>query len=186
MSKKIKDLELNALRRTFEGVKNYVILEPVKVDSATEFEFRKRLREKKAKAQLVKNTLVRKVFTENGIAVDAWSGPALLVWGTDSIKELATAVDTVIKDLKKDPKAPDKFKERTAVADGQPVPLSVAKTLPTRQEAIGGVLAALLGPGSQVAGCLTGPASQLAGILLAIEEKKPGEGAEAAAPATAG
>lgn len=186
MSKKIKDLELNALRRTFEGVKNYVILEPVKVDSATEFEFRKRLREKKAKAQLVKNTLVRKVFTENDIAVDAWSGPALLVWGTDSIKELATAVDTVIRDLKKDPKAPDKFKERTAVADGQPVPLSVAKTLPTRLEAIGGVLSALLGPGSQVAGCLTGPASQLAGILVAIEEKKPGEGAEAAAPATAG
>lgn len=185
MSKKIKELELNALRATFKGVRDYVILEPVKVDSATDFEFRKRLREKKAKAQLVKNTLMRKVFTENGVAVDAWSGPALLVWGTDSIKDLATAVDTIVRDLKKDPKAPDKFKERTAVADGQPVPLSVAKTLPTRLEAIGGVLAALLGPGSQVAGCLTGPASQLAGILQAIEEKKP-EGAADTAPATAG
>lgn len=186
MSKKIKELELNALRKTFGGVKNYVVLEPVKVDAATDFEFRRRLREKKAKAQLVKNSFAKKVFDENGIALGGWAGPTLLVWGADSIKELSNTVDGLIRDLKKDPKAPDKFKVRTAVADGQPVPMDVAKTLPTRLEAIGGVLAALLGPGSQVAGCLTGPASQLAGILVAIEEKKPGEGAADAAPATAG
>ena len=39
MSKKIKEFELNTLRKTFKGVKNYVILEPIKVDSATDFEF---------------------------------------------------------------------------------------------------------------------------------------------------
>lgn len=171
MSKKIKELELAALRKTFEGVKNYVILEPIKVDSATEFEFRKKLREKKAKAQLVKNTFAKKVFTENGVAVDGLSGPTLLCWGTDSIKELSNAVETIVKDLKKDPKAPDKFKVKTAVADGQPVPMELAKTMPTRQEAIGDVLNALLSAGGNIAGCLTGPATQLAGILKAIEEK---------------
>jgi ribosomal protein L10 len=182
MSKKIKELELAALRKTFAGVKNYVILEPIKVDSATEFEFRKRLREKKAKAQLVKNTFAKKVFTENGIAVDGLAGPTLLCWGTDSIKELSTTVDGVIRDLKKDPKAPDKFKVKTAVADGQPVPMDVAKTMPTRLEAIGDVLNALLSAGSNIAGCLTGPATQLAGILKAIEEKgdKPAEAPPAA------
>jgi len=182
MSKKIKELELAALRKTFSGVKNYVILEPIKVDSATEFEFRKRLREKKAKAQLVKNTFLKKVFTENGIAVDGLAGPTLLCWGTDSIKELSTTVDGVIRDLKKDPKAPDKFKVKTAVADGQPVPMDVAKTMPTRLEAIGDVLNALLSAGSNIAGCLTGPATQLAGILKAIEEKgeKPAEAPPAA------
>jgi ribosomal protein L10 len=189
MSKKIKELELNALRATFRGVRDYVILEPVKVDAATDFEFRRRLREKKARAQVVKNTLIRKVFTENGIAVDGWSGPALLVWGANNVKELSTTVEGLLRDLKKDPKAPDKFKVRTAVADGESISLEDAKTRPTREEAIGGVLAALLGPGSQVAGCLTGPAGQLAGILQAIEEKKPGEGAAPAAdaaPAAAG
>jgi ribosomal protein L10 len=182
MSKKIKELELAALRKTFAGVKNYVILEPIKVDSATEFEFRKRLREKKAKAQLVKNTFARKVFGENGIAVDGLAGPTLVCWGTDSIKELSTTVDGVIRDLKKDPKAPDKFKVKTAVADGQPVPMDVAKTMPTRLEAIGDVLNALLSAGSDIAGCLTGPATQLAGILKAIEEKgdKPAEAPPAA------
>lgn len=173
MSKKIKELELTALRKTFAGVKNYVILEPIKVDSATEFEFRKKLREKKAKAQLVKNTFLKKVFGENGITVGALSGPTLLCWGTDSIKELSNAVEGIVRDLKKDPKAPDKFKVKTAVADGQPVSMDLAKTMPTRLEAIGDVLNAVLSAGGNIAGCLTGPAAQLAGILKAIEEKTP-------------
>lgn len=171
MSKKIKELELNALRKTFNGIRDYVILEPLKLDAGTEYEFRKRLREKKCAARLVKNTFARKVFTENGIAVDVWSGPTLLVWGADSIKDLSNAVDGLIRELKKDPKAPDKFKVKIAVADGQPVPMDVAKTMPTRKEALGQVLAAILGPASAIAGALVGPASQLAGCLKAIEEK---------------
>ncbi|HJZ56672.1 MAG TPA: 50S ribosomal protein L10 [Gemmataceae bacterium] len=180
MSKKIKELELNALRKTFKGVKDYVILEPLKVDAGTDFEFRKKLREKKCRVARVKNSLARKVFTENGIAVDnCWTGPTLLIWGADSIKELGNAVDGLLKDLKKDPKAPEKFKVKTAVADGEVITLEQAKTRPTRQEAIGQVVAALLGPGSAIAGCLVGPANQLAGILKTIEDK----GAGAPAPA---
>ena len=70
------------------------------------------------------------------------------------------------------------------VAEGEPVPLSVAKTLPTRKEAIGELLAAILGPGAALAGCLAGPASQLAGILSAIEEKAKAAGDGAPAPAS--
>lgn len=186
MSKKIKEFELNNLRETFKGVKDMVLMEPVKLDSGTDFELRKKLREKKIRVKLVKNTLVKKVFTENGLQVETGSGPTLLFWGADSIKDLANAVDGLIKELKKDPKAPDKFKEKTAVADGQPVPLSVAKTLPTRKEAIGSIVAALCGAGSAIAGCLTGPASQLASILVAIEEKGKGGAAEGAPAPAAG
>jgi ribosomal protein L10 len=180
MSKKIKEMELNDLRATFKGVKDMVLLQPLKLDSAADYEMRKKLREKKIRVKMVKNSLVKKVFDENGVKVDVGVGPTLLCWGAESIKELGTAVDAILKDLKKDPKAPEKIKEKTAVAEGQPLPLSVAKTLPTRKEAIGGVLAALLGPGSQIAGCLVGPANQIAGILKAIEDKAP------AAPAAAG
>lgn len=181
--KELKELELNDLRARFKGVKDYVILEPLKVDAGTEYEFRKKLREKKVAVRLVKNTLAKKVFSENGITVDVWSGPTLLAWGGENIKELANAVDGVIKELKKDPKAPDKFKEKTAVADGEAVTLAKAKEMPTRKDAIAGVLSAVLGPGSAIAGCLSGPASQLASLVKAIEEKaEKGE----AAPATAG
>jgi ribosomal protein L10 len=122
------------------------------------------------------------VFTENGVAVDPGNGPTLLCWGTESIKELSTAVDSLLKELKKDPKAPDKIKIKTAVTEGAPVTMDVAKTLPTRQEAIGQLLGAILGPAGSIAGCLVGPANQLAGIHKAIEDK--GEAAaDAPAPA---
>ena len=183
--KELKELELNDLRARFKGVKDYVILEPIKVDSGTEYEFRKKLREKKCTARLVKNTFAKKVFLENGINVDVWSGPTLLVWGAESIKDLANAVDGVIKELKKDPKAPDKFKEKTAVADGEAVTLEVAKKLPTRKDAISEVLGAILGPGAAIAGALVGPGTQLAGIVKTLEEKAE-KGGEPAAPATAG
>ena len=90
MSKKIKELELSALRKSIGGVKDFVILEPLKVDAATDFEFRKKLREKKCKVQLVKNSLARKIFEEGGLKVDAWSGPTLLIWGdSDAISPVA-------------------------------------------------------------------------------------------------
>ncbi|VTT98582.1 50s ribosomal protein l10 : Probable 50S ribosomal protein L10 OS=Planctomyces maris DSM 8797 GN=PM8797T_12141 PE=3 SV=1: Ribosomal_L10 [Gemmataceae bacterium] len=171
MSKKIKELELNTLRNTFKGVRDMVLLEPLKLDSATEYEFRKKLREKKIRVKLVKNTLVKKVFTENGVAAETGSGPTLLAWGGDSVKELALAVSGLIKELKKDPKAPDKFKVKTAVSEGAPVSMELAEKIPTRKEAIGGLVSAILGPGAAVAGALTGPANNLAGILKAIEEK---------------
>jgi ribosomal protein L10 len=181
MSKKIKELELNDLRKTFSGVRDFVLLEPLKLDSAADYELRRGLRAKKIRVKMVKNSFVRKVFGENKVNVDPGSGPTLVCWGADSTKDLGTAVEAILKQLRPDPKLPEKIKPKTGIADGEPVALDKLKDLPTRQEAIGAVLAALLGPGSAVAGCLTGPANNLAGILKAIEEKK--ESAPAAAAA---
>ncbi len=179
MSKKVKQLELNFLRKTFQGVRDMVLLEPVRLDAASDYEMRKKLRERQIRVRMVKNTFARMVFREQGLNLDPGSGPTLIVWGANSVKELSLAVDEVLRDIHKDPKAPKKIKEKTAIADGQPVPLEVAKTLPTRQEAIGEVLAAILGPAASLAACLTGPGAALAGIVEAIE-KKAGEAAPAA------
>lgn len=190
MSKKIKEMELNALRKRFEGVKNYVVIEPLKVDADTDYNFRKTLRSKNIHCALVKNTLARKVLAENGVALeDVWAGPTLLCWGGESVKGLATTVDGALKDSKKDPKAPDKYKVKTAVAEGEAITFDVAKTLPTREEAIGEVLAAILGPGSALVGALTGPGGLVAGCIAAVEEKGPATpvaAGETEPPATAG
>lgn len=187
MSKKIKELEINVLRQSFQGVKDYVILQPIKLDSAAEYEMRKKLRGQKIKVKLVKNTFARKVLEENGVKLeDVWSGPTMLCWGGDSIKSLANSVDTAVKETKKDPKAPDKVKVKTAVAEGQAVTLDIAKNLPTRLEAIGEVLGAILAPGANLLAAMQGPAGHLAGIITSVEEKaeKAEKGAEA--PAAAG
>lgn len=171
MSKAVKQLELDALRKDFKGVMDYILLEPIKVDSATDYTFRKTLREKKVRVRLVKNSYAKKIFAELGVKVDPGAGPTLVCWGGDSRKALAGNVDDAVKATKKDPKAPDKMKVKGAVVDGLSVTLEVAKTAPTRQEAIGEVVAALLGPGSSLLAALSGPATNLAGILKAMEEK---------------
>ena len=184
MSKPIKQLELDDLRATFQNVKDYVLLEPVKVDSATEYEFRKKLRGNKIRVKLVKNSYAKKIFAELGLNVQetTWAGPTLLCWGADSVKSLAKNVDTAVTESRKDPKAPEKYKVKGAVADGQATTLAIAKTMPTRLEAIAEVLGAILGPGSTLAAAITGPGSTVVNLLTAIEEKAK-ETAPEAAPA---
>jgi large subunit ribosomal protein L10 len=183
MSKEVKQMEFTALERTFSGVRDLVLLSPSKVDSGTEYNFRKQLREKKVRLQMVKNSLARRVFEAQGVRLDekVWAGTTLVAWGADSIKDLSKAVDGLIKDIeKKDPKQKDKLKVKTAVADGQPVPMATAMTMPTRLEAIGEIVAMILGPASSIAAALTGPAGQVASQIATIADRK-----EEAAPAPA-
>ena len=175
MSKEVKQMEYTALERTFSGVRDLVLLSPAKIDSGTDYNFRKQLREKRVRVQMVKNSLVRRVFEAQGVKLDdkVWTGTTLVAWGADSIKDLSKAVDGLIKDIeKKDPKQKDKLKVKTAVADGQPVAMAKAMTMPTRLEAIGEVIAAMLGAVSEVAGGLTGPAAQVASQIATIADRK--------------
>src|SRR4029078_8922853 len=105
MSKKIKEMELNDLRATIKGVKDMVLLQPLKLDSAADFEMRKKLREKKIRVKMVKNSLVKKVFDENGVKVDAGAGPTLLCWGAGRGQGLRHAGDTIPQETKKNTKA---------------------------------------------------------------------------------
>ena len=175
MSKIVKKMEYEALEKTFSGVKNLVVLSSSKVHAALEVNFRKTLREKKIHVQMVKNTLAKRVLDAQGIKLDdkIWTGTTVLAWGADSVKELSKAVDGFLTETaKKDPKSKDKFTVKTAVADGIAVPMALAMKMPTRLEAIGEIVAMMLGPVSEIAGCLTGPGGQVASQIATIAEKK--------------
>ena len=177
MSKIVKQLEIDALATTFKGVRDLLLLTTDKVGSQLDFNTRKALRDKKVRLMMVKNSLARKVFEKQGVKVDDkfWSGTTLVAWGGDSIKDLSKTVDGLIKDIvKKDPKAADKYKVKTAVADGQQVTMDAAMKMPTRLEAIGDLLGAILGPASELAACLIGPAGEVAGQIASIADKKEG------------
>ena len=194
MSKIVKQMEYTALEATFKGVRDLLLIVPTKVDSGLDFNFRKQLRDKKVRVQMVKNTLAQRVFGAQGVTVDAkvWGGTTLVAWGGDSIKGLSQAVNTLIKEIeKKDPKAKDKFVVKAAVADGVPVTLDQALKMPTRLEAIGDILGMILGPGSAIAACLTAIGAQLAGQIATLADRKeepvaaPAEPTAAPAPAEA-
>jgi len=186
MSKIVKQMELDTLSKTFNGVRDMVLLSSVKVGSTLEFTTRKALREKKIRLQMVKNTLAKKVFESNGVKVDDknWAGTTVVAWGADSIKDLSKAVDAMLKEIaKKNPKDDKKFTVKTAVADGSEVSLEMAMKMPTRLEAIGEIIGALLGAASEIAGALTGPISEVAGQIATLADRKEDAAPAAAAPA---
>jgi large subunit ribosomal protein L10 len=185
MSKVIKQMEMDALKKNFKGVRDVVLLSVKGLNSIGESNLRSTLRKKKIRMQQVKNTLTRKVFGEMGFAVPAdspyWSGPTVVAWGGASIAELSRNLEAELLKGKTAAQYKDKVTIKGAIADGQVVPFDQALKMPTREEAIGQIIGMILGAGSAIAGCLIGPAGQVASQ---IESKTKGEEAPAAeAPA---
>lgn len=182
MSKVIKQMEMNALKNAFSGVKNMVFLSQTRLGAIAENQLRLGLRKKNIRLQMVKNSLARKVFKDElGLQLkeDIWSGTTVVAWGGgESIKELSLELDAAFKEAsKKDPKFGEKITVKSAVAEGEEITWEKAKTMPTRLEAIGEVVALIMGPGAQLASILQGPGGELASQI----ESKTKE--ESAAPA---
>jgi large subunit ribosomal protein L10 len=175
MSKKIKQMEMDALKTAFSGVRDLVVLSATGIDCQTDNQTRLALRKKNIRLQVVKNSLARRVFTDLGLKLgNIWEGPTIMAWGADSIAELSKALNSfIVKNTK--------IKVKTAVAEGEEITFDQALKRPTRTEAIGTILAMILGPGSQIAGQIAGPAGQIAGQIKTLADKKPEE-----APAAAG
>jgi large subunit ribosomal protein L10 len=181
MSKAVKKMEMDALRKTFTGVKNLVVISSTKVTAVADNQIRLALRKKGIRMQMVKNSLARRVFAEFGMQPEGiWSGTTVFAWGPESVKDLAKEIDSLFNDLaKKDPKFYEKVTIKTAIAEGQVIPFAKAKVMPTRTEVIGQIVSMILGPASEIAAQLTGPASQLAGQIQQFAEKKEGPPAAA-------
>jgi large subunit ribosomal protein L10 len=179
MSKKIKQMQMDSLAKTFEGVRDLVVLSVTGVESLLDNKTRLDLRKKNIRMHMVKNSLARRVFSQMGLKIgDVWAGPTTIAWGANSVAELSRALDATFR---KNDKFKDKIKIKTAVAEGEEVPFDKALTMPTRQEAIAAVVAAFMGPASMLASQLTGPAAQVASQIKTISEKP----AEAPAAPTA-
>jgi large subunit ribosomal protein L10 len=179
VSKAIKEMQMGALKRTFADVRECVFLSVNKLNSQQDGALRADLRKKNIKVQMVKNSLCRLVFKDLGMQFGDdsayWKGNTWLAWGPESVAELSRALEASVA---KTPALKDRVTIKGAVAEGQPVPFDVAKTMPTRQEAIATILGMVLGPASQIAGQIVGPASQVAGQIQQLAEKKE-EGAAA-------
>lgn len=175
MSKVIKQMQMDAMKVNFKGVKNLVVLSASGLSATAENHLRLSLRKKNIRLQMVKNSLARRVFTDMGLELnDIWGGTTVFAWGPESVKELSKELQDAFRGHeKKDPKFREKLTIKTAVAEGTPVPFAKALEMPTRKEAIGQILAAILGPGSQLAAALTSPGAQIASQVATIADKKP-------------
>jgi large subunit ribosomal protein L10 len=189
MSKVIKQMEMTALRDTFNGVRDLVVLSIKGLDANAETSLRATLRKKNIRLRGIKNSLTRRVFAEMGMQIGEdspfWAGPTTLAWGTSSIAELSRTLEGELRAPKTAALYKDRVTVKGAIADGQVVTFDQALKMPTRLEALGQILAAILGPAGAIAGCLTGPISQVASQIQTLAEKKEEAPAEEAAPAPA-
>jgi large subunit ribosomal protein L10 len=190
MSKVIKQMEMDALRSAFGGLRDAVMLSMKGLTCQLEGSLRATLRKKNIRLKMVKNSLTRRVFDDIGIHIGAdsplWAGPTTIAWGGASIAELSRALDEELKKSKNAAAYKDKVNIKAALADGQIISFDLALKMPTREEAIAQILAMILAPGSAIVGCLTGPISQVASQIQKIGEKTEEAAPEAAAAPPAG
>jgi large subunit ribosomal protein L10 len=176
MSKVIKQMEMDALRSTFQDVRDAVVLSVKGLNCQLEGTFRATLRKKNIRLKIVKTSLTRRVFDDLGIRIGVdspmWIGPTAFAWGANSVAELSRAINDELKKSKNAAAYKDKVNIKGALADGQIIDFEQALTMPTREEAIASIIGMILGPGSAIAGCLTGPISQVASQIQTISEKK--------------
>ena len=177
MSKPVKDLITKELAARFKELEGVAVINPRGIDANKNHGIRGRLQEKGLRMTVVKNTLAKRAVGDGKLkGFDALlDGPSAVVYGKASIAVIAR---TLLEEKKND----EKLELRGIFFDGELYAgdkgMESASKLPTREEAIANVVAAILGPGRKLAAALKGPGGKLGGILKTIEDKaKEKEGA---------
>src|SRR3954466_3037810 len=187
MSKYVKDLITRDLAARLKGLDGVAVINPRGIDGNKNHAIRRKLHRRGLRMPVVKNTLARRAVDAGDSKLKGFDklldGPSAVVYGRASIANIAR----LLLDAKKDNEA---LELRGVFFDGELYTgdkgVEQVSKLPTREEAIGLIVGALLGPGSNLVGALKGPGGTLGAILKPIEEKgKDAGGAEGAAPAAA-
>ena len=182
MSKLVKGLIEKELSNRLKDIDGVAVINPRGIDANKNHGIRRRLREKGLRLLVVKNTLARRAV--GGSKLEGFDklldGPSAVVYGKASIAVIAR---TLLDEKKND----EKLELRGVFFDGEVYVgdkgVESASKLPTREEAIANVVAAILGPGRKLASTIKGPGGTLGAVLKTIEDKAKGK--EAAAPAAA-
>ena len=185
MSKYVKDLITRELTNRFKDVDGVAVINPRGINANKNNAIRRKLHEKQLTMTVVRNTLARRAVPETSKLKGfdkLLEGPSAVVYGKQSI---ATIARTLL-DLKK---LDDTLELRGIFFDGEiyaeKAGVEKVSKLPTREEAIGQLVAQILSPGRNLAAALLGPGGKLASILKTIEERGDKGGDAGAPPAPA-
>jgi len=168
MSKPVKELVTQELKAKYSGVSSALVVDMTGMDVLTQEKFRKSLRAKSAKVEIVKNSLARRAWQGGpleplGVALE---GPCAIVVGTESIIDIAKTLVEAAKEF-------NKLTLKKAIFEGDPDLVSVEQLSKMRgkNELLGEIAMLVSSPGRAIAGCLRSPQSKIAGCLKAIVDK---------------
>lgn len=176
MSKQVKGLIQKELTERFKDVDAAAVINPRGIAATRTNQIRRKLRENGLRMSVVKNTLAKRAVESSKLKgfESLLDGPSAIIFGQAS-------VSTIARLLLEEKKTNDKLELRGMFFDGEVYigedGVTQVSKMPTREEAIGQLVAIVLSPGKNLAGALKGPGGKLASILKTIEDR-----AEKAAP----
>lgn len=177
MSKKVKGLIEREIQKRIGDIEGVAVISPRGIEATKTNQMRRRLREKGLRMLVVRNNLAKRVSVKTKLSgfESLLDGPSALVYGQASVPAIAR----LLLDEKKNN---EKLELRGVFFDGEVYVgeqgVEAASKLPTREEAIANLVAAILGPGRKLAGAIKGPGGKLGAVLKTIEDKaKEKEGA---------
>jgi large subunit ribosomal protein L10 len=182
MSKPVKALIEKELTARFKDIESVAVINPRGIDAIKNNLIRRRLREKGLRMTVVKNSLVKRATGQTKLKGfdKLLDGPSAVIYGNASIS-------TIARLLLEEKKTDEKIELRGIFFDGDVYVgedgIKKVSKMPTREEAVGLIVAAILSPGRKLAGTFKGQAGKIASILKTIEEKAKEK--ESAAPAAA-
>lgn len=187
MSKLVKNLVTEDLRKQLSGVTDALLVNVVGLDAIRTTKLRKDLRAKNIKLEVIKNSLARRATegTPLAAAFQGVEGTLAIVWGASDIVSLAKEI-TRLAGLKEY----EKLTARGGAMDGaklSPEEVKQVSSWPSREEQLSLLVGQILSPGAKLASQLTSlggaVASQIKQRVEDLEKNAPAGGGEAPAPA---
>ena len=184
MSKFVKNLIVDQIKKELAEVQDCVLVNVIGRDAEESGKLRDRLHEKSIHIRVVKKSLAVRATEGTSLApaFDGVGGSVAVCWGGNDfvsmVKELV--------DLDKDQDNFETFATCGGVLDGEALtPAAVAEISkwPTREEALSTLVGQLLGPGATLAAQLIGPGGTLAAQIVEIDGKDAEEESTEEAPA---
>lgn len=170
MSYFVKGLVQNEYKTKFTGMREFVVIDTTGISGVDNNVMRGDLKAKGIRVAVVKNSLMRAAAKELAIpaAADLFvSGPCTVVYGGDSVVDVAKAIVDWSKKLKT-------IALKGAYVDGVVVSgkgVTDLSKMPSRVELQGQVVGLIKSPGAKVAGAILGPGSRIAGCIKTLIEK---------------
>lgn len=177
MSKPVKEMVMADLAGRYQDQENAVWIELLGVDGNTTNAFRRDLRSREMRLEVVKTSLLRKVCAGGPLAslANALVGPVALVTGGDSAIEVAKLLDEWSAKFPK-----NSYRLRGALLEGEYLDEATVQGLHKmagKRELQGRIVSCMLSPGGNVVAAALSGGSNIAGCLKALIEKlEKGEG----------
>jgi len=184
MSKFVKDLITKELRSRYSQTDNAIWVEMIGIDGITTNQFRRELREKKLRLEVVRNALLRRAVGDGPLSrlADKLDGPAALITGGDSAVEAAKFLDQWLPRLKG-------MRLRGALLEGEfldEAAVAGLSKMPTKRDMQARLAGCIRSPGANLASAMLAGGRNIAGCLKSLIEKlEKAPAAAEAAPAAA-